>query len=208
MQDISNNITSLPFQAVFAIDAIQSISDELLDLFTKDEKQELALFTNVRRQQEYGTSRLVLKTMAREQLGVSEFYIYKDELGQPFGVSGAKKYHVSIAHSNDTVFCGISEDEAIGVDLEPVDREPSQKLRQRILHPDETNVLADIETIRLWTIKEAFIKLRGQGLRLNMNEVRVDKHGEQFTVEINNDKKAKICSFRTENNWLAIAHYQ
>jgi phosphopantetheinyl transferase len=65
-----------------------------------------------------------------------------------------------------------------------------------------------VALIRLWTIKEAYIKLLGKGLRINMNEVKLSVDGDQFTAEINNDKTAKICSFQLEQNWLAVAYYQ
>ncbi len=209
MQPIPIEINKqIPVEGVFALDQIHPLGDKVLGQFNTDEKQELESFTNLRRQREYATSRLLLKMMAKDYLGISEFAVLKDDLGQPYGTSESQKYYVSIAHSSEKVFCGISEHEAIGIDLEPVDREPSERLRRRILYPGEAEHLADVETIRLWTIKEAFIKLRGKGLRLNMNEVCVDKYREQFTVEINNDKRAKICSFRMENNWLAIAYYQ
>jgi len=198
----------IPVSGVFVLDDIHTISEEALRQFAADEKEELESFTNLRRQREYVTSRLMLKEIAREQWDCSVFSVEKDELGQPFGVSDSRKYYVSIAHSNEKVFCGIAEHVPIGIDLEPADREPSEKLRRRILHPDEAELLTDLQTIRLWTIKEAFIKLRGQGLRLNMNQVYVQEQEEAFTVEINNDKRAKICSFKMENNWLAIAYYQ
>jgi phosphopantetheinyl transferase len=207
MQDVTSEINKrLSFQGQFALSEITGLSSDALNRLNDDEKKELDGFTNLRRQQEYLTSRLVLKEIA-ENIGVKGIKILKDELGQPFGLAGSQKYFVSIAHTKQMVFCGISKFNAIGVDLEPVGREVYGKLKSRILHPDETQFFADMKLIRLWTIKEAFIKLRGQGLRLNMNQVRVQHEGNDFFVELDNDKRAKICSFQLGNNWLAIAYF-
>jgi phosphopantetheinyl transferase len=143
------------------------------------------------------------------QLGAGPgFEILKDELGRPFGKTDSQKFFVSIAHTDDFVLCGLCRDYPIGVDLEPIDRTVPPKLKQRITHPKETDIAGDIPLIRLWTIKEAYIKLRGQGLRMNMNEVHIKRETEQIFAKINNDKRAKICSFRLKNNWVAIAYYQ
>ena len=207
MRDISADINNrLPFEGAFALEAITKLSDNMLQTLSSREKKHLQSITNLRRRQEYATSRHTLKVLA-QSMGLGALTIHKDELGQPFGGIGDEKYFVSIAHTNSTVFCGLTANNAIGLDLEPTDREVPDKLRTRILHPDEQAFIQSMKLIRLWTIKEAYIKLRGQGLRLNMNQVRVLEDEGQFWAEINNDKRAKICSFQAEHNWLAIAHY-
>lgn len=205
-----NNITSeihnrLPFQGQFALSEITELTSEGLKQLSEEELEELDSFTNLRRQREYISSRLMLKAMARN-LGAKNLSIIKDNLGQPVGISDANEYFISIAHTQQMVFCGISEVHAIGVDIEPVRRKVPLKLKRRILHPRETELFSDMESIRLWTIKEAYVKLRGQGLRLNMNQVRVQKEGEDYFVELNNDKTAKICSFQKDDYWLSIAY--
>ena len=205
MKDIPQKINEvLPFRAKFAMADLQVISPEELARLTKSEKKELEHFTNLRRQQEYLTSRLLIKDLVHQwEIDVEAFKIHNDQQGRPYGKYEEDQYFVSIAHTKDKVFCGIATDSAIGIDLEPVDRTVPERLRQRILHPEETKTLTNIEAI-----KEAFIKLKGQGLRLNMNAVCVERTEEDvFFVETNNDKRAKICSFQAQNNWLAIAYY-
>lgn len=210
MKDIPNKFKKVfPFQGQFAVADLYKISPEKFTSLNESEKEELELLTSLRRQQEYLTSRLLIKEMAG-QWGVDpkEFKILKDDQGCPYGVAESNRYFVSIAHTKEKAFCGIATDSAIGVDLEPVNRPVPERLRQRIFHPDEADTLTDIEPIRLWTIKESLIKLKGLGLRLNMNRVCVEREeGDEFFVEINNDKRAKICSFQAQNNWLAIAYY-
>lgn len=209
MLDTFRKITHpVPVEGRFAIAEIHELSADALALLNNEEKKELESFTNLKRQQEYLTSRLVLKELAEElDLDNQQFVILKDELGCPYGTDQTNRYYVSIAHSKNDVFCGIAPFEPIGVDLEPLGRQVSPRLMRRIMHPGDADLLAEMESIRLWTIKESLIKLEGQGLRLNMNEVQVRQNKNGFIVEINNDKTAKICSFKADENWLAIAFY-
>lgn len=197
----------LPFTGDFSFVEISSDLDRAADLLGNEEKQEFDNCTSLKRKQEFLSSRITLKRMAGQLGADSSFEVLKDELGQPYGKTKFKTYYVSIAHTDKHVFCGLTESNAIGIDLEPVEREVPLKLKHRITHPKET-VLADtISTIRLWTIKEAYIKLRGKGLRLNMDEVQISQENDRIFTEINDDKRAKICSFQFQNNWLSIAFY-
>lgn len=197
----------VPFQAVFALSEIDSVSSDTIDSLSKIERREFEQCNSLKRQREFVSSRTTLKKISG-QLGVGgKFEILKDELGQPYGKTKDQKYYVSIAHTDDLVFCGVSAEQPIGIDLEPEKRSVPSKLEHRISHPDEQNIEDWIPAIRLWTIKEAYIKLRGQGLRLNMNEVHIEQETEHLFSKINDDKRAKICSFRSKENWLAIAYY-
>ncbi|WP_445664991.1 4'-phosphopantetheinyl transferase family protein [Fodinibius sp. AD559] len=197
----------LPFEAAFSLSEIVSVSSESISRLSTEEKRELELCKSHKRQREFVTSRITLKEMARKIGDRQEFQILKDELGQPFGKTNSQEFFVSIAHTDDYVLCGLSRDHPLGVDLEPVDRTVPSRLKHRITHSKETDVASEIPLIRLWTIKEAYIKLRGQGLRMNMNQVQITRESDRMFAKINNDKRAKICSFRLKNNWLAVAYY-
>lgn len=209
MQTVSSDIIQkLPFRGEFATTRIHSLSNEILQKLNESEMQELEMFKSAKRQKEYATSRILLKEVAQKmKIEANSLSILKDDLGQPFGMVDSKKLNISIAHTDDLVFCGITKDASIGVDLEPEGREVPPRLKPRICHPEEEQLIDNVQPIRLWTVKEAFIKLRGQGLRMNMNEVCLRQEKESFFVEINNDKRAKICSFKSQGNWLAIAYY-
>ncbi|HET6528328.1 MAG TPA: 4'-phosphopantetheinyl transferase superfamily protein [Balneolaceae bacterium] len=208
LQAITPINNRLPISGAFAISPIAELSDDLLHMLSSDEQDELSSFKNRRRKKEFVAARLLLRKMSR-QMGMKgeEFIILKDEMGRPSGKCGANSYYVSIAHTRDDVFCGITKDASIGVDLEPVNRPVTGALRERMIHPDESQSLKGIDAVRLWTIKEAFIKLEGCGLRMNMNDVQVQRDKNDFFVQLNNDKTAKICSFQADNNWLAVAFY-
>jgi len=199
----------LPFQSIFAIQKIEDLSPQVLNQLNGKELRELESFPSEKRRREFASSRQLLKQLAGEWgLPSEEFCIYKNELGNPFAATASAQYEVSIAHTDEAVFCGISSKQPIGVDAEPMNRTVSDYLRTRMMHPNERKNRLDIPTLQLWTIKEAYIKLRGQGLRLNMNHVPVQQKEDSFTIHLSDDNRAEICSFAYENNWLAIAFYR
>ncbi len=158
---------------------------------------------------EYISTRFLVKKLA-EQLGYDPhtFSILKDELGKPYGEANKLKLFLSIAHTNKLVICGISEEMDMGIDIEPADRSVNEKVADRILHPDEPQGVRELDLVRLWTIKEALVKLEGRGLRTNLNEVLVSGGDNQlFHGRFNNDKRAKICSFRHQNHWISVAYF-
>ncbi|WP_185958210.1 4'-phosphopantetheinyl transferase family protein [Fodinibius sediminis] len=200
-------IQRLPFEAAFSLVGITSISEEDLEQLDDQEQRALDMCKSTKRRQELVSSRLALKQLYRERGAGQSFSIRKDELGQPFGIGREQEYYVSIAHTDTRVFCGISGEEPIGVDIEPIGRAVPQKLSDRIMHPGEDGLRDVLPMIRLWTIKEAYIKLRGEGLRLNMNRVHIEQETAQTFIEKNHYKRAKICSFQHQEHWLAIAFY-
>lgn len=208
MIDISSFTEKLPFEGAFALARIQSLTPKALNRLSNEQRHELETFTNLKRQQEYVTSRLLLQQLAEKMgAGKEEFFLKKNELGQPFGRINSMEYNVSIAHTKDLVFCGITEDRAIGLDLEPADRTIGDRLKRRMVHKKESESVRGMDTIKLWTLKEAVLKLFGSGLRMNMSDVRIEAKDGEYYAELNNDKRAKILSFRSENNWLAIAFF-
>ncbi|WP_139240253.1 4'-phosphopantetheinyl transferase family protein [Fodinibius roseus] len=209
MNDILTDLAdSLPFKSIFALQEIERLTPALLDQLGEQERRELESFQHEKRRREYASSRRLLRQLAGEWGVTGEgFLVCKNELGNPFAETSSTRFEVSIAHTDRVVFGGLSSSEPIGIDVEPLNRKVSDRVRSRMMHPVERQNGLDIPTIRLWTVKEAYIKLRGQGLRLNMNEVCVQRKGEDFVVAPDRDKTAKICSFAYRGHWLAVAFY-
>lgn len=209
MNEIPQRIhQKIPVTGFFATNAITQYKSAGADKLSVSEQKTLKGFQNSKRKSEYLASRLLLKDMAGHWLkSDGKLSVLKDELGQPYGMLNGEQYYLSIAHTSDAIFGGITRDYPIGIDLEPLNRNLPESLADRITHPNEGQEIKDIPTLRLWTIKEAFIKLLGQGLRLNMNEVEVSFNDGFYFAKSDNEKNAQICSFQSENNWMAIAYF-
>ena len=129
------------------------------------------------------------KVTSRESERLFEYYYeletgeklrYKDlargKNGKPF-VRGGKKFNLS--HSGSYWCMAIGENE-VGVDIE-VRRKIRPAMARRILAPDEEALDGDL--LRTWVLKEAYVKMTGEGLGLDFRKIRVKKIMEQYIVE-------------------------
>ncbi|MFI2620601.1 4'-phosphopantetheinyl transferase family protein [Streptomyces sp. NPDC018584] len=124
-------------------------------------------------------SRLVTKYAAAAALDTDPMELdlaYKIG-GRPY-VRGLDQIDVSLTHTDDLIAVGVSRDGRIGVDAEPADRRMSYDLLSgQVLTPAERAALERLgdaarraAMLRLWTLKEAYTKALGQGLRLSFTE--------------------------------------
>ncbi|NYV78992.1 4'-phosphopantetheinyl transferase superfamily protein, partial [Streptomyces sp. UH6] len=82
---------------------------------------------------------------------------------------------VSLSHTADVIVVALSSGGRVGVDLEPLDRRTDVGLLSaQACTPGELRALAQLPPrprkdalLRLWTLKEAYSKALGQGLRLD-----------------------------------------
>ncbi|MFF5448532.1 4'-phosphopantetheinyl transferase family protein [Streptomyces sp. NPDC012888] len=125
------------------------------------------------------TSRMVLKHTAAEVLRTDPAALdlaYKIG-GRPY-IRGFDQIDVSLSHTDDLIAVGVSRNGRIGVDAEPAGRRMSfDLLHGHMCTPAEYAELVRMsqerqasEMLRLWTLKEAYTKALGQGLRLGFTE--------------------------------------
>ncbi|MFG2547718.1 4'-phosphopantetheinyl transferase family protein [Streptomyces sp. NPDC048594] len=127
----------------------------------------------------FGASRIALKTAAAAVLRTDpEALDLSYTLGGKPYLRGLGHLDVSLAHAGDLIAVGVSGTGRIGVDLEPTRRRvPVGLLMDHICTAAEKRELARLErarraaaVLRLWTLKEAYTKALGQGLRLGFTE--------------------------------------
>ena len=87
--------------------------------------------------------------------------------GKPYFVDGSA--HFSISHTKSHVFCALF-DRPVGLDAEEMDRQINLHLAEKVLSEPEKHRFekaADKQAalLRLWVLKEAAVKLTGEGLR-------------------------------------------
>lgn len=185
------------------------MDEDFLKLLDESDRIEYQSIKNDRRKNEFISTRHLVKNLA-DKFGLLEsgFIMKKNSMGKPFGEAGDQHIYLSISHCNGEVMCGLSESRDLGVDLEPVDRQVHEGLGKRIYHAEEQEAITGLELIRLWTIKEALVKLEGRGLRTNLSELYVERLGEvEFSGRFNDEKSARICSFEYDEHWVSVAYY-
>ena len=107
-----------------------------------------------------------LLAWALGQAGATDLTLSYGENGKPRLVHHPD-IHFSLSHSGTLAVCAVA-DRAVGVDVERP-RAVSEALVRRVLTAEEQTWLAGqadpkVAFIRLWTRKESFLKLTGQGL--------------------------------------------
>ena len=102
-------------------------------------------------------------------------------------IKGSNIYF-NLSHSEEYVICAISNYE-IGCDIEKIDS-GGEKIAKRFFHEKEFDRIASSENeaeklelfYELWTLKESFIKVTGQGLHLPLSSFQIII-GDEITIE-------------------------
>ena len=121
----------------------------------------------------------LLKQGLREAYGITENPIFEyNEHGKPF-IEGHPEIHFNLSHCKEAVACVIS-DQPVGVDVESV-RSFNDSLVHYTMNEDEIREIESAEDravafIRLWTKKEAALKLEGTGISKDMKQVLQQKN--------------------------------
>ncbi len=181
--------------------------DTHTELLTSHEKVEYESFSNPSRKAEFLTARRLFHWLLRELELDSDTELKKETSGKPFALTRNQRVHVSFSHTAQKVFCALSLETDIGLDVESVAREINPAVVTRILNEEERLVVGEESAIVLWTIKEAAVKCLGTGLRTNLNDLTIKKNKEnRFSVRFNDERRFEICSFRQLDHQIALAY--
>jgi len=126
----------------------------------------------------------------------------------------------NISHTRGLVACAVAY-QAVGVDVESADHMPDLGIADTVFAPEEALVLKSappalqrVLFFRLWTLKEAFIKATGEGLRrplrsfsFTLDPVRIRFHPERTGSPQSDDAaKWQFAEYRpSPHQHLAVA---
>ncbi|MCP9994549.1 4'-phosphopantetheinyl transferase superfamily protein [Streptomyces werraensis] len=133
------------------------------------------------------TSRLVTKFTAAAALDTraTDLNLAYKIGGRPY-LRGLDQVDISLTHTDDLIAVGVSRNGRIGVDAEPAGRpmsfdllhghmcSPAERAELERMPPEQRSAAL----LRLWTLKEAYTKAIGQGLRLGFTEFGFGGGGE------------------------------
>ena len=135
---------------------------------------------------------LLADVLARQMLSetvnvdASELDIRVDECGKPYAAN-ASGYYFSVTHSGEYVACVVG-DEPCGIDIEKV-VDIELDIAKRFYSASEYASLADKTDdswipvfFEIWTIKEAYTKLVGLGLSMELNSFEVSKKNGKYSI--------------------------
>ena len=117
------------------------------------------------------------------------------ENGKPY-LDGVENLYFNVSHSGELAVCAIAPCE-VGCDVEKV-RDRKLAVARRFFTPEEYEVICSQENaearqrlfFRFWTLKESFLKVTGEGLRLGLDSFQIIPGEEKISVIQNVDHRA------------------
>ena len=131
------------------------------------------------------------KEIIKEQLGAEVLY---EKNGKPY----TEKAPVSISHSGEFVLVGINKKE-IGVDIEIIKPFDSRLIKRYFSKNEEDYLKCYKDFFKVWTVKEAYLKLTGEGLK-GLSKLNVVKDNKLYIEGCN------ILSFEENGCQVAIVY--
>lgn len=169
---------------------------------------------------------VVGRAMARRLLGDVQVHPHEiqfgtGEHGKPYVVSPPNAVQpFNVAHTDGLVLCGVADQriELLGVDVEAVNRKTSTELAERYFSEPEVNFLRRQTTdsqqqcfLKIWTLKEAYIKAIGTGLHtplcdfafreLDSDQPKIDFLSDQ----LQDDRDWRFVCFEPRDGYIASA---
>lgn len=146
------------------------------------------------RKQSMGVGLLLQKVLALYHM--HDFQVFVGERGKPM-VEGLE---FSLSHSGNMVVCAVSE-EPVGCDVEEIRKAP-KGVAERYFSEGEQAYLSqlsgdeyDREFFRLWTMKESYVKMTGEGLRVPFDEYEIAM--EDAGARVVRDDRMQTCYLST-----------
>jgi 4'-phosphopantetheinyl transferase len=129
---------------------------------------------------------LLLCEALRSEYGIEEKPLFEyGEWGKPF-IAGHPDIHFNLSHCRTAAICAVSQ-RPIGVDIETFRTAKDSLIRYTMNDMERARIASsphpDMEFTRLWTQKEAKVKLAGEGIRKDMKEVLSGE--EKFLTVVN-----------------------
>ena len=144
---------------------------------------------------------LLLKRGLSEEFGIRENPLFEyGEHGKP-QLAGYPEVFFNMSHCREAVVCAVSN-RPVGVDVETIGRYKESLVRYTMNDDECQQILQaerpDVEFIRLWTMKEARLKLTGEGISSDMKTTLADAGNYHFETVI--DKELRYVYTICEEN--------
>lgn len=107
--------------------------------------------------------------------------ILRDEMGKPYFEEEVLYFNVS--HSGEYLAIAVSE-KLVGIDIQ----EPKfirDGMFKKVIQPEEACLIGEDrqkDFLRLWTLKESFVKAEGKGLCIALKDYYFEKENNQYLV--------------------------
>ena len=158
-----------------------------LPLLSEQRRQQALKFRHEQGRKTCAMAYLLLCQALRQEYGITELPVFEyGEHGKPF-IVGHPDIHFNFSHCREAVICVVSN-RPVGVDVESI-REYRDSLVRYTMNDQEVQQIEraerpDVEFIRLWTMKEAVLKLSGRGIVDDLKHVLTDTKTSELTTVV------------------------
>lgn len=130
---------------------------------------------------------LLLKEGLQKEYGIVDNPIFEYEEGGKPRIINHPDIYFNISHCREAAICVI-DNVPIGVDIERI-RPFKESLARHVLSDEEFQFVVssptpEMEFTKLWTQKEAVLKLTGEGIRSDLKDV-LSRHAAEVTLDTN-----------------------
>lgn len=193
-----------------AFDAVAGRTD--LDVMSRAEWDRLGRFVFDKDRRRYRVTRLLVRHVLSRYVPIppGEWTFGSTDFGRPFianGDAAAQSIRFNISHSDKVVVLAVTRGLDVGVDVEDLDRNVPLDAAPSFFAVDEVRQLAAMSEasrprrfLDFWTLKESYIKARGKGLSLPLDQFSfgLEREGElRFGVDPRLQDVAERWSFWT-----------
>lgn len=171
-----------------------NLEDALCQLSEQRRIQALRFSHELGRRQCVASYILLKKALLKEfGININPLFDYTEQ-GKPT-IRNYPHIHFNISHCRKAVAVAVGAT-PVGIDIETI-RPFKDSLARHVLNDSEyASVVSsphpDIEFIKLWTRKEAFLKFTGEGIRRDLKTVTVNANRIETII---NQEKDYICSY-------------
>lgn len=112
--------------------------------------------------------------------------------------------HFSIAHAGNYAICVVADD-VVGIDIEGNRRNISRKVSHYFSEWENNWVGEDEDRFyRLWTVKEAYCKMTGEGIAKTIGKVHFILDGKEWKMDCGGCKDIKIYELEIDDYRISI----
>ena len=150
-------------------------------------------------------ARLTIPRYARSETSAEDIRFDAHPGGKPFisGPAQAQKVQFNLTHTDGMVACAISPEFEVGVDVEDIYRKSAtDEIAERFFAAPEVQEFKNlpeksrfIRFFQYWTLKEAYIKGRGLGLRIPLGDFSMSWKNEEISITYHAEGP------HTQENW-------
>jgi 4'-phosphopantetheinyl transferase len=152
-------------------------------LLSDDERDRMRLFHFAKDRHRFLLTRVLVRTVLSRYAAISpsQWSFRLNPYGKPEIANDdslARKISFNISHTESLVVLGVTRESALGIDTENVSLRPAPlEAADRFFSLDEVTALHALSAelkherfFQLWTLKESYIKARGMGLSIPLNQ--------------------------------------